>query len=424
MNIRRLTMRCTRTVPRPAGELRRWKKLNTKNNVVKMKRSVAISFLICACFLVGCAAHYSSIKPDSQQTASDNNRTAQIIVGSPQKIFSALLDVIEDNFITYSDRLNADTGKLLFRGKGTGALRGDVEVTITLKHVTGANEKGEIIDGYALDMTSKGVGFNASMFPQYAIGNINEAFLKILTEYDLAFVSVQNPKIERLDRPISNIAGRKRAVSQGTGFTLGRLPLVVTNYHVVGEEKEVEIVFPDGHVTTGNVIKRDKNNDLATISFEDTRQEPIGFQVFPSHKVTAGQEIFVIGYPLEAVLGDQPGITKGIISSTVGINNDSRYFRMTAQINPGNSGGPLLDAQGRMIGIVSHTLHKINFAKATSNIPEGTNFAIKSALLLSLYPDLESTMNDREMIAISADKIFSTYSKAAVVVRSIKGKGK
>lgn len=387
-----------------------------------MKHSIAISSLICMCFLVGCAAHYSSIRLDSQQTASDNNRTAQIIVGSPQKIFSALLDVIEENFITYSNRLNADTGKLLFRGKGTGPLRGDVEVAITLKQVIGTNEKGETIDGYALDMTSKGIGFNASMFPQYAIDTINEAFVKISREFDLSLVNVHNPKIKRIDRPIPDISGRKRVISQGTGFTLGRLPLVVTNYHVVGEAKEVEIAFPDGYITTGNVIKRDKNNDLAIISFEDTRQEPIGFQVFPSHKVNSGQEIYVIGYPLEAFLGEQPSITKGIISSIVGIKNDSRHFRITAQINPGNSGGPLLDAAGRMIGIVSHALNKIYFAKVEGNIPEGTNFAIKSALLLSFYPGLESTMNDKELTPMSADKIFSTYSKAVVIIRAIKGK--
>lgn len=385
-----------------------------------MKRFIAISFLIFF-FLSGCAAHYSSIKPDSSQDGNDK-RTAQIIVGSPQKIISALLDVIEENFIIYSDRLNYDAGKLRFRGKGTGALRGDVDVTITLKQVTGANEKGELINGYSLDMTSQGIGFNASMFPQYAIDNINEALTKNIEEYDLSFVKVHNPKIERFERAIPEIGGRKRIASQGTGFIIGRLPLVVTNYHVVDEERNVEIVFQDGQIATGKVIKRDKINDLAIINFEEIREEPLGFQIYPSHKVTAGQEVFVIGYPMESVLGELPSITKGMVSSVVGLDNDSRHFRITAQINPGNSGGPLLDVQGRVIGIVSHTLNKLFVAKATGHIPEGTNFAIKSALLLSLSPDLENAINEQETNAIPADKIFSAYSKAVVVVGSIKGK--
>lgn len=395
----------------------------TTDEVVIMKHFTAIPFLICVFLFLGCSAHYSSIKPDPQQ-GDANNQIVQIIVGSPQKIFSALLDTIEEDFIIYSDRLNINAGKLLFRGKGTGALRGDVEVSITLKQATGINEKGELVSGYSLDMTSRGIGFNASMFPQYAIGNINEAFLKNLSEYDLSLVGVHNPKIERFDRPIPATDNRKRVGSQGTGFVLGHLPLVVTNYHVVNEEKEVEISFPDGQVTTGNILKRDRQNDLAIIGFEDIRKEPIGFQLFPSHKVRAGQEVLVIGYPMEAVLGEQPGITKGMISSVVGLDNDSRHFRITAQINPGNSGGPLLDVQGRVIGIVSHTLNKLYVAKATGHIPEGTNFAIKSALLLNLYPDLERLINEKETTAISSDRVFSIYSRAVVVVRSIKGKGK
>lgn len=275
-------------------------------------------------------------------------------------------------------------------------------------------------------MMSKGIGSNASMFPQYAVDNINTAFQKNLAEYDLSFVSVHNPKIERFDSPTPQTPGQKRASSQGTGFIvgLGRLSIVVTNYHVVNEAKDVEIAFSDGHVTTGKVLKRDKQNDLAIISLDDIRQKPIGFKIFPSHKVSPGQEVLVIGYPMEELLGGQPGISKGMISSLVGLKNDSNHFRITAQINPGNSGGPLLDAQGRVIGIVSHRLNQLYVVKATGQIPEGTNFAIKSSLLLNLYPDLECAVDDKEIAPISGERLFSMYSKAVVVVRSGKGTGK
>ena len=385
----------------------------------------SVPFLICACLLIGCSTHYSSIKPDIKEDNA-TNPTAQIVIGNPQKIFSALSDIIEENFIIYSHRLNVDTGKIVFRGKGTAALRGDVDVIITLKQVTGGIEGGKTISGYSLDIISKGIGSNASMFPQYAIDNINTAFHKKLAEYDLSLVSVYNPKIERFESPTPQTPGQKRASSQGTGFIvgLGQFSIVVTNYHVVNEAKEVEIAFSDGHVTTGKVLKRDKQNDLAIISLDDIVQKPNGFQIFPSHKVRSGQEVFVIGYPMEALLGGQPGISKGMISSVVGLNNDSRHFRITAQINPGNSGGPLLDAQGRVIGIVSHKLNQLVIAKTTGQIPEGTNFAIKSTLLLNLYPDLERAVDDREVAPISGERLFSMYSKAVVVVRSGKSTGK
>ncbi len=355
-------------------------------------------------FIVGCTAHHSSLRPDSYHNDTEKN-TAQIIISSPQKIISALLDVIEENFPGSLIRLaDAERGKLIFENRSFW--RGDVVVTITLKSVTGTDEKGEAIRGYALDITSQGVGFNAAMIPGYAINKINDSLPKVMEEYTFSFATVNNPKVERFERAISKASGRKRIGTQGTGFLLGRLPLVVTNYHIVDEERSVEIVFQDGQIVKGKVIKRDKENDLAIIRFEETKQGHIGFQIFPSYKVTAGQEIFVLGYPMEAVLGEQPSITKGMISSIVGINNDSRHFRITAQINPGNSGGPLLDVQGRVIGIVSHTLNKLYVAKATGHIPEGTNFALKSALLLNLAPDLEKLINEQEINAISADKIF------------------
>ena len=64
-----------------------------------------------------------------------------------------------------------------------------------------------------------------------------------------------------------------------------------------------------------------------------------------------------MGYPVPGDLGSRLSITKGIIASTVGADEDNRHFRVTAQTNPGNSGGPLLDAKGRVIGVAnSHLL--------------------------------------------------------------------
>lgn len=169
----------------------------TKEREVTMKRFVTAPFLVCVFLLFGCAAQYSSIKSDFQLDNTNNGGTIQIIVGSPPKILSALSDIIDQEFIVYSRRINADNGSLLFKGKGTGALRGDVQVTIKLKQTAGTDKKGETIKGYSFDVLSEGIGFNSSMLPQYAINNINEAFLKSLPEYNLSLVRVNNPKIEK-----------------------------------------------------------------------------------------------------------------------------------------------------------------------------------------------------------------------------------
>jgi S1-C subfamily serine protease len=61
--------------------------------------------------------------------------------------------------------------------------------------------------------------------------------------------------------------------------------------------------------------------------------------------------------------------------------NDTRYLQISAAVQPGNSGGPLLDTNGQVVGMVAAKLDALKFARATGNIPENINFAIKTGML-------------------------------------------
>jgi S1-C subfamily serine protease len=61
--------------------------------------------------------------------------------------------------------------------------------------------------------------------------------------------------------------------------------------------------------------------------------------------------------------------------------NDTRYLQISAAVQPGNSGGPLLDNGGQVVGMVAAKLNALKFAKATGDIPENINFAIKTGAL-------------------------------------------
>jgi len=74
-------------------------------------------------------------------------------------------------------------------------------------------------------------------------------------------------------------------------------------------------------------------------------------------------------------------VTTGIVSSLSGIFNDTRHLQISAAVQPGNSGGPLLDLGGRLVGVVAAKLDAIKVARATGNIPENINFAIKVGAL-------------------------------------------
>ena len=74
-------------------------------------------------------------------------------------------------------------------------------------------------------------------------------------------------------------------------------------------------------------------------------------------------------------------MTTGIVSSLSGILNDTRFLQISAAVQPGNSGGPLLASSGEVVGVVAAKLNVLKFVKATGNIPENINFAIKTGVL-------------------------------------------
>ena len=88
--------------------------------------------------------------------------------------------------------------------------------------------------------------------------------------------------------------------------------------------------------------------------------------------------MIAIGYPYHGLLSSDFTVTAGIISSLSGILNDTRYLQISAAVQPGNSGGPLLDTSGNVVGVVAAKINAIKFAKATGDIPENINFAIKT----------------------------------------------
>ena len=112
-------------------------------------------------------------------------------------------------------------------------------------------------------------------------------------------------------------------------------------------------------------------------------------------------------------------ITKGIIASTVGLNEDNRQFRVTAQINPGNSGGPLLDAKGRVIGVVSHGLNPaLMLSPARVTCRKGRISPSNRPCWSSMLADFaeEEVSDEADLPDLTGDKIFAAYRDAVVLI--------
>ena len=177
--------------------------------------------------------------------------------------------------------------------------------------------------------------------------------------------------------------GAKPKSWTGTGFALNN-KYVVTNYHVVESANNITLTGINGNFGTkytATVSAIDKNNDLALLKLSGN----ITITNLPySVKVTTsdvGEEVFVLGYPLTATMGDEIKLTTGVISSKSGFQGDISQYQISAPVQPGNSGGPLFDNKGNIIGIVS--------AKHTE--AENVGYAIKTAYLKSLVESATSS---------------------------------
>ncbi len=156
----------------------------------------------------------------------------------------------------------------------------------------------------------------------------------------------------------------------GSGFVYDDRGHIVTNNHVVEGADKIVVTFHDGEEATAKVVGTDPKSDVAVIKVENTAYRPL--LKGKSAKARVGDWVLAVGSPF----GYDQTVTSGIISAVgrndVGILGDGAYedfLQTDAAINPGNSGGPLIDLDGKVIGI--------NAAIATaSRSNSGVGFAI------------------------------------------------
>ncbi|MCX8052819.1 MAG: Do family serine endopeptidase [Armatimonadetes bacterium] len=165
----------------------------------------------------------------------------------------------------------------------------------------------------------------------------------------------------------------------GTGFIVRSDGYIMTNNHVVEGADRVTVKLADGRQFTGKVLL-DPYSDLAIVKI-DAKNLP-AMQFADSDKVRVGDWVAAIGNPF----GLEHTLTAGVVSAvrrglTVGDGAPKDVIQTDASINPGNSGGPLVDLEGRVVGV--------NFAiYTTSGGSVGVGFAIASDTAKSVMTQL------------------------------------
>ncbi len=154
--------------------------------------------------------------------------------------------------------------------------------------------------------------------------------------------------------------------ASGSGFIVDADGLVVTNAHVVGSAARVSVWLTNGRRYNGDVLEQDTTADLALVRIDGSgRFDSIA--VGNPGSVRVGDEVLALGFPLPDRIGSSLTVTRGIISSarkTGGVD----LWQTDAAINPGNSGGPLVDSDGRVIGVNTSRIEETDSGRPVQSI--------------------------------------------------------
>ena len=166
-------------------------------------------------------------------------------------------------------------------------------------------------------------------------------------------------------------------IGSGSGFFVSDQGHIVSNAHVVGVCKKVK-AYEEGVEVFLNILATDNVNDLGLVKgkFKNTQYLNI-----KTDGAELGEDIVAFGYPLSQTLSDSVKLTKGIVSSLSGLDNNYSQIQIDAAIQPGNSGGPVLNMNGQVIGVASAGLSKLYMAQKAAYIPENVNFAVAAPAL-------------------------------------------
>jgi S1-C subfamily serine protease len=207
---------------------------------------------------------------------------------------------------------------------------------------------------------------------------INELYERLSPGVLFVQARVQGTLRPPLDRP------PRSRVATGSAFAFDREGHVVTNAHVV--ENAESVALRDGdRLVDARVVGTDLSTDLAVLEVDTAELELTPLTIGDSRAVEVGDEVLAIGNPF----GLEDTVTSGIVSARhrrIAAPNGfaiEDVIQTDAAINPGNSGGPLVDMDGRVIGVNSQIA-----TAGASRSSAGVGFAVPAATVREIVPDL------------------------------------
>ena len=177
----------------------------------------------------------------------------------------------------------------------------------------------------------------------------------------------QQPRQRKIIRPV-----------QGSGFIVSKDGYILTNNHVVEDAEKIMVTLLDGRELQAKLIGTDPSTEVAVIKIDANDLHAL--ELANSDTIEVGEWVIAIGNPF----GLSHTVTAGIVSakgrSGLGLSTYEDFIQTDAAINPGNSGGPLVDLDGKVVGI--------NTAIVGANINIGIGLAIPINMAKGIYDQL------------------------------------
>ncbi len=163
-----------------------------------------------------------------------------------------------------------------------------------------------------------------------------------------------DPFFERFfgGNPFGGPRERERS-SLGSGVIVDKTGIVVTNNHVVGNATDVKVALSDGREFPASIVIKDERTDIAVLKIEKADEAFPVVEFGSSDALQVGDLVIAVGDPFGVGQTVTSGIVSALARTNLGINDLGFFIQTDAAINPGNSGGPLVDMDGRVVGINS-----------------------------------------------------------------------
>jgi len=183
------------------------------------------------------------------------------------------------------------------------------------------------------------------------VERVSPAVVAIAAERTRQSPLLEDPLFRRfLERMGPGAVPSQRQTSLGSGVIVDPAGLVVTNHHVVADADAIAVLLSDERAVEARLVHVDPASDLALLRLDGVGDLP-ALAIADSDELEPGDFVLALGNPFGVGQSVSSGIVSAVGRRARGLDLEVSLIQTDAAINPGNSGGPLVDVDGRLVGI-------------------------------------------------------------------------